>query len=55
MVFCLLLVCISNGDNLVPACGVTLNVFINSATSHASLHGVFFGSVLITVNSVFRF
>ena len=54
MVFVIPLVCVSNGDNLVPACGVTLSIFINSTTSDASLHGVFFGSLLIKLTSDLR-
>ena len=49
-VFGFLPICASKGDVFLTPCGVTLNVYIISATSEANLYAVFDGSILMTAN-----
>ena len=49
-VFGFLPMCASNGEIFVTPCCVILSVFIISATSEASLYGVFDWSIFITAN-----
>ena len=53
-VFGFRLICASNGEILVTPCGVILNDWILSATSEASLYGVFVSSTFITASQRFN-
>ena len=53
-VFGFLPMCASKCENFVTPCGVLRKVFIISAPSEASLHGVFAGSFLITTSCRFN-
>ena len=49
-VFGFLPICAPKVENFVTPCGVILSVFIISATSEASLYGVFDWSIFITAS-----